>query len=406
MGFFRKKTQEKRENEPLQYVTPWGEALTFGTLINRYSSMNISAVFAATNLISNTIAMLPIKVLINGDEGKNEMNNHPLNLVLGERDNDNLLSRFNLIKMIVQSVIIKGNAFCYIQRAQDGSVMGLRYLEAGDVTINYNKQKDMLYYDCPIISKKHIEPIDMLHFVLHSYDGITGISILSYAARTLGITNASENAAKSFFENGMNVNGLLKVNTPINQKQKDEIRQSWQQAYSGNGGGLAIINGNMEYQQLTLSPEDSQLLSSRQFNVADIARFFNINPLLLGAESGATYSSLEMLQNAFLVHTLQPYIAMIESEFNRKLLKPSESNLQVILETNDLMRIDKQSQANYYKTMVDAGILSRNEVRKEIGYNGFEGGDEHTIAYSDTDQNTLENNEENTTDTDDTDNEE
>ena len=406
MGLFRKKEKEKRESEPLQYVTPWGEALTFGTYINRYSSMNISAVFAATNLISNTIAMLPIKVLINGDEGKNEMNNHPLNLVLGERDNDNLLSRFNLIKMIVQSVILKGNAFCYIQRAQDGTVMGLRYLEASDVTIYYRKEQDLLYYDCPIVSKKHIEPIDMLHFVLHSYDGITGISVLNYAARTLGITNASENAAKSFFENGMNVNGLLKVLTPINQKQKDEIRQSWQQAYSGNGGGLAIINGNMEYQQLTLSPEDSQLLSSRQFNVADIARFFNINPLLLGGESGATYSSLEMLQNAFLVHTLQPYIAMIEAEFNRKLLKPSESNLQVILETNDLMRIDKQSQANYYKTMVDAGILSRNEVRKEIGYNGFEGGDDHTIAYSDTDQNTLENNTENTTDTDDTDNEE
>ena len=406
MGFLRKKEKEKRESEPLQYVTPWGEALTFGTYINRYSSMNISAVFAATNLISNTIAMLPIKVLINGDEGKNEMTNHPLNLVLGERDNDNLLSRFNLIKMIVQSVILKGNAFCYIQRAQDGTVMGLRYLEASDVTIYYRKEKDMLYYDCPIVTKKHIEPIDMLHFVLHSYDGITGISVLNYAARTLGITNASENAAKSFFENGMNVNGLLKVLTPINQKQKDEIRQSWQQVYSGNGGGLAIINGNMEYQQLTLSPEDSQLLSSRQFNVADIARFFNINPLLLGGESGATYSSLEMLQNAFLVHTLQPYIAMIEAEFNRKLLKPSESNLQVILETNDLMRIDKQSQANYYKTMVDAGILSRNEVRKEIGYNGFEGGDEHTIAYSDTDQNTLENNTENTTDTDDTGNEE
>lgn len=400
MGFFRKREKEKRESEPIQYVTPWGEALTFGTLVNRYSSMNISAVFAATNLISNTIAMLPIKVLINGDEGKNEIENHPLNLVLGERDNDNLLSRFNLIKMIVQSVILRGNAFCYIQRAQDGTVLGLRYLEASDVTINYRKEKDVLWYDCPIISKKHIEPINMLHFVLHSYDGITGISVLNYAARTLGITNASENAAKSFFENGMNVNGLLKVLTPINQKQKDEIRQSWQQAYNGSGGGLAIINANMEYQQLTLSPEDSQLLSSRQFNVADIARFFNVNPLLLGGESGATYSSLEMLQNAFLVHTLQPYIAMIEAEFNRKLLKPSESNLQVILETNDLMRIDKQSQANYYKTMVDAGILSRNEVRKEIGYNGFEGGDDHTIAYSDTDQNTLENNTDNTEETD------
>ena len=392
--FFGLRKEKRTEPEPLQYVTPWGEALTFGTIYNKYTAMNISAVFGATALISNTIAMLPVKVLVSGDDGRNEMTNHPLNLVFADRDN--LLSRFNLIKLIVQSVILKGNAFCYIYRAQDGTVKGLRYLEASDVIINYNKQKDTLYYSCPILTNKHIQPEDMLHFILNSYDGINGISLLTYAARTLGITNASENAAKSFFENGMNVNGLLKVLTPINQKQKDEIRSSWQQAYSGSGGGLAIINANMEYQQLTLSPEDSQLLSSRQFNVADIARFFNINPLLLGGESGATYSSLEMLQNAFLVHTLQPYIAMIEAEMNRKLLKQSENNLSIILETNDLMRIDKQSQANYYRTMVDAGILSRNEVRKEIGYNGFEGGDAHTIAYSDTDQNTLENKEDNT----------
>ena len=153
---------------------------------------------------------------------------------------------------------------------------------------------------------------------------------------------------------------------------------------------MPIINANMDYTQLQLSPEDSQLLSSRQFNVADIARFFNINPLLLGGESSATYSSLEMLQNAFLVHTLQPYIAMIESECNRKLLKPSESSLSIILETNDLMRIDKQAQANYYKSMVDAGILSRNEIRKELGYNGIgERGDEIVIPYTNIKDNTV-----------------
>ena len=97
--------------------------------------------------------------------------------------------------------------------------MDLRFLEASDVTIYYRKEKDLLYYDCPIVSKKHIEPIDMLHFILNSYDGVNGVSVLSYANRTLGITNASENAAKSFFENGMNVNGLIKVLTPINEKQ-------------------------------------------------------------------------------------------------------------------------------------------------------------------------------------------
>ena len=51
-------------------------------------------------------------------------------------------------------------------------------------------------------------------------------------------------------------------------------------------------------------------------------------------------------------------------------------------------------------------IMVPHEVRKEIGYNGFEGGDEHTIAYSDTAQNTLENNSENNTPSDEKSNEE
>ena len=384
----KEKEPEKRELEPLQYIS-YGDALSFGCVYNSYTAMNISSFFAATSLISNTVAMLPIKVLVSGVDGKNENENHP---ILQALDNMKTISKFSLLKLIVQSVILRGNAFVFVERSK-GKVTGLRYLESGDVTINYDKIKNTLYYQCTLVSNKWIMPQDMLHFVLNSYDGVNGISLLSYAKRTLGITNASENSAKNFFENGMNVNGILKVLTPISQKQKDEIRSSWQQAYSGTGG-LAVINANMEYQQLTLSPEDAQLLSSRQFNVADIARFFNINPLLLGGESGATYSSLEMLQNAFLIHTLQPYISMIEAEMNRKLLGENEQNFEVILETNDLLRIDKQSQANYYKTMIDSGILSRNEVRKEIGYGSFEGGDEHTIAYSDAAQNTIENNTE------------
>lgn len=388
-GLEKPKKEEKRE---FSYVSANG-ALTFGSVYNNASAMNISAVFAATNLIANTIAMLPLKVLINNEEGQNETTTHPVALCFDNKKN--VISKFTLLKLIVQSVILRGNAFVYIVRT-GGVVTSLRYVESGDVTINYNKQKNELYYDCSTVSNKHIMPKDMLHFVLNSYDGVNGVSLLSYAARTLKITNASENSAKNFFENGMNVNGLLKVNTPITAQQKEEIRSSWNQAYNGEGGGLAIINANMDYTQLQLSPEDSQLLASRQYNVADIARFFNINPLLLGGESGATYSSLEMLQNAFLIHTLQPYIAMIEAEMNRKLLSENETNLTIILETNELLRIDKQAQANYYKTMVDGGILSRNEIRKELGYNGFEGGDSHTVAYSDAAQNTIENNDTNT----------
>ena len=132
------------------------------------------------------------------------------------------------------------------------------------------------------------------------------------------------------------------------------------------------------------------MLESRQFSVTDIARFFGISPILLGDLSKTSYSTLEAVQNDFLVHTLQPYITMMENEFNRKLLKQTESNLSITLETNEILRIDKAAQSNYYSTLINSGVLSINEVRKEIGYNGIgEDGEKHIIPYTDIATNTI-----------------
>ena len=379
----------------LDYVSAYSDGLLYGKLSTRSNAMGISAVFAAVNLIANTIAMLPVIISSRVDGKKNRMDNHYLNYIFGDRNTGNYLSKFNIFKQRIQSVILRGNAFCFIERANNGEVRNVRCLEASDVIIYYSKERNLLDYDCPLVSNKHIEPCNMLHFLLNSYDGIQGISLLSYAARTLGITNASENTAKSFFENGMNVNGIIKVNTPISAKQKQEIKNSWMNTYGNGNGGLAIINANMDYQQLQLSPEDSQLLSSRQFNVSDIARFFNIDPSLIGGDGKVSYSSLEQIQQAFLCHTLQPYISMIENELNRKLLLPSEDYLKIELETNELLRVNKQAQADYYTKMVSSGIMSINEVRNELGYNNIEDGDKHFIAYSSTEKNEMGGNGDN-----------
>lgn len=393
-NLFKKKDKEERS-----YINSFG--LSFQNLndYNNKSAMNISAFFGALNLISNTIASLPIKVITTNENAqKNELKNHNVSQVFGK--SNHFINKYNLIKSLVNDVVISGNGFCYIERAKNGEVLGIKYLQRNSVQTYYNSKKNVLYYTCSEIKNRYrIEPCDMLHLKMWTNDGVNGISLISYAARTLGISSSNEQSAIDFFANGMNVNGLLKSSTPITQKQREEIRQAWNSGYNGNGGGLVILPANLSYEQLQLSPADSQLLQSRKFNVSDIARFFNINPLLLGGESGLNYSNLEGLQSEFLVHTLQAWVALFESEFNDKLLLPSENNLQIIFETNEVLRTDKAAQASYYKTMVDAGILSRNEVRKEIGYNSFDGGDAHTIAYSDTSQNTLEENDKNNEET-------
>ena len=391
LGWTRKEpTKEKRE---LSYVNCNASgALPFFGYNNQYSAMNLSAVYRAVELISNSIASLPIKILIHDESGKNEAEKHPLNYVFSDRNTDNLISRFSLMKLLVQSVLLRGNGFALIERHADGTVKALRYLEANDVIINYDKIKNKLYYDVPIL-KKHIEPKDMIHFLMFSYDGIKGLSVLQNAARSLSIAHSSENAAKAFFDSGMMINGILKVQGPVSQKQREDLRSAWNETYTANGSGVAILQGNMDFQSVQLSAKDSQMLESRQFNVDDIARFFGINPVLLGDLSKTSYSTLEAVQNDFLVHTLQPYITMCENEFDRKLLKQSESNLSIVLETNEILRTDKAAQSSYYSTLINSGVMSINEVRKELGYNGIgEDGDKHIIPFTDVSQNTIENN--------------
>ena len=386
---FWEKTEKRNCSIPT-YST-FSDALTFSTLYNKYSAMNISAVYRATEIISDSIAMLPIRIV---DENKNELNTHPLSLIFKDRTNQ-LISKFTLMKLLVQSVILRGNGFALIERGKDATVTSIRYLESNDVNIFYNKRKQELYYTCNLLNRR-IEACNMIHLMKNSYDGINGISVLSYAARSLNIANNTENSASNFFNNGCNLSGVLTVEGQLSERQREQIKSSWNQAYSSGGNGLAVLQGNMSYQPIQLTSKDSQMLESRMFNVSDIARFFGISPVLLGDLSHSSYSTLEAVQQSFILHTLQPYITMIESEFNKKLLKPSESNLEINLDETYLLKTDKAATASYYNSLLSTGVLSINEVREELGYQSIgESGDKHLIAFSKIEDNQIENNKEN-----------
>ena len=376
-------TKEKRNAAPIQPVT-FGEALNFSGIYNGYAAMNVSAVYRAVELISDSIASLPIYITSRDDS---ELKGHNLNYIFKHMT----MNRYNFMKMLVQSVLLKGNGYAYIQRGDDGTVTDLYFLESGDVVINWDKYTRTLYYSVNVLSGRSmkVEPCNIIHLVKNSYDGVHGLSVLNYATRAVKLANNTENSANSFFTNGCNLAGVLTVQGQLSDKQRSDIRSAWTQAYSNGGNGLAVLQGNMEYKPIQLSAADSQLLESRKYNVQDIARFFGISPVLLGDLTNSSYNTLEAAQNEFLLHTLNPYITMIEEEFTRKLFKPSEEGMKVKLDENAIMKTDKAAQADFYGKLIEKGVLSVNEVRQELGYSEIEGGDKHIIAYTDIKQNTL-----------------
>lgn len=397
MGLFNFGKKRDVEERKLNYVQTWSDGLIFSELENKYNSMNISAVYRAVEIISDSVAMLPVKIKMTKE--KEELENHPLNMIFY----NSKLTKYNLIKLLIQSVLLKGNGFAYIHRAEDGTPTELQFLNSSDVQIYWDKNKQKLYYTSNVIGSKKIEPINMIHLVKNSYDGVNGLSVISYGARAIKLANNTENSANNFFTNGCNLSGVLTVQGQLTDEQRANIRSSWNQAYSRGGNGLAVLQGNMDYKPIQLSAADSQLLESRLFNVQDIARFFGISPVLLGDLSHSSYSTIEATQQMFLLHTLQPYITMCEEEFTRKLVKPSEVGIEVNLDETALLKTDKTALANYYGSLLDKGVLCINEVRKELGYAEIEGGDKHIIAYTKLEDNTI-NNDINTTKEDGTEN--
>lgn len=390
MALFSRKQKQETENRgfdnPNAYVvSPYSLGLTFGDMVRQRSAMSISAVYRCTELISDAVAMLPIRV----KQGNTVITNHSLYNVFDNRDN--LITKYNLIKLLIQSVLLRGNGFCYIERNGDGSVKNLRYLESGDVSINYDKQRNTLYYQCALISNKRIEPINMLHLRKNTYDGINGISVISYADNTLNVTKAAEASAQNFYGKGGNLSGVLTVQGQLNGTQRQDIINNWNTAYSGGGQGIAVLQGNMQYQPIQVNARDAQLIEARQYNVKDIARFFGVAPSMLGDNDGASYGSVEANQQAFLLHTVQPYIAMVEDEFSRKLLKGSESDFRVDFDETYMLRADKNATANYYSAMVNNGILTRNEARTELGFEPVDGGDKLIMAFTKIEDNTIGN---------------
>ena len=372
-------------------VQPVNTGLLFGNLFQNGNSLTLSAVYRCVELISDSVAILPID--IETKDGK-YLPNHQLYQVFDNRDN--LLDKYTFIKMLIQSVLLKGNSYCYIYRNQDGSVKSLRFLESGDVTINYNKETGKLYYTAPLISKKQIESVNMLHLKKFSYDGINGISVLSFASNSVKNSKNTEQSASDFFSNGRNLSGILKVNSPLTPQQTKDIKKAWSETYTNNGQGIAVLQGNMDFQPISVNSADAQMIESRHFNVTDICRWFGVNPILLGEEGGSQYGVVESLQREFVLHTLLPYVKMIEEEFNRKLLKLSEINdINIKFDIEFLLKANKKEEAEYLVALSNNGLLTPNECRLQLGYQPIEGGDELHIAFSDVNQNQLNNTEDN-----------
>lgn len=341
-------------------------------------AMLLSTVYRCVDVISDSVAQLPLEPYFIDSSGYKEKHvTHPTYYLLN-REPNKVMSRFTFIKTLIISVLLKGNGYAYIERDNKGNAIALHYLDPDFVTII---DKPTLKYSVTGIG--NVEPCNIIHILNFSYDGMRGISTLQHARQTLGLAADSEGHASGFFKGGANLAGILKVQSNLTAKQKTDLKTSWQTAFNAQTGtpnGVAVLEGNMDFQPITVNPVDAQLLETREFNVIDICRFFGVSPVKAFDLSKSSYSTVEATQLAFLTDTLAPLLEKIELEFVRKLYKPSErQNIEVKFDTSALLRADKTSLAEYYNKLFQIGAVTVNEIRKALDLPAINNGDKSFV---------------------------
>lgn len=334
----------------------------FGGAISN-DNMKVATVYRCVNLISDSVASLPIVPYNYKDNWKYVDYESKLYNLFNVQPNS-LMSSFQLKKMMIVNLLLKGNTFILIKRTGK-DVNELHLLNSDNITPIIEKG-DIKYIDT--LNKKTYDKSQIIHLINYSNNGYIGESTISYASTALGITKNIDNLLSTQSANGMMVAGILKpvAGGQINQAKADKAKEKFNAVNTVDSNSIIVLDAGFEFQQISLSNRDSQVLESSKLSSNDICKFFGVPPSLIYNETGK-YSTAEQQQLDYLNNTLMPIIEKVESEFFRKIYLSSDySNKELKFDVSNLMRLDATTQAAYYKTLFEMGALTVNEVREKI----------------------------------------
>lgn len=260
------------------------------------------------------------------------------------------------LHQVMVSALLRGNAYARVT-ARDGQ------LRPTQLTLAHPDKVHLAAQDGKTTYRFGTEPVpaqDVWHFRGLTMPGaIEGLSPVAYAAATLGLDLSARKFASDFFDAGGNPVSIVKSGQQITQAQAETIKARFLAA-TRDRAPMSMGDG-LEFQQLTIKPEESQFLATQQANVSQIARYFLVPGEMVGGSSGdgLTYSSVEQRSLDFLTYGVAWWLRRIEDAVFPLLARPQFVRFDV----TGLLRTDLKSQAEVDNMRIAGKVLAPSEVR-------------------------------------------
>lgn len=380
-NIFRNKEIKRSADVNVRYVG--GKQNKYTAVYDEEKALTNSVIYRGVSILTDSVASIPLSIYRKDKKGfwKADEKNTLYNVLT--RNANERQTIYELLEGIVFQMIMFGNAYILIKRNASSDVKELVLLYPHSVyhdviantytiTDTYNKVSGQFNSN------------QIIHLRHKSLENIVGKSVVDYCGKTLGLASACDSESLSTLSNGNKMKGIISSESSVigfgdaQDSQLIDIQTNIQNEID-SGKDIMTLPSGVKFQSMSLSAKDSLLLDNKQYSLSDLARFMGVSLSKLGISLGSNYQAAQQDQLNFFIDTLNPILKKIEAAFNSKLIPDSVSSRYKIEFDRTTLPYFNDIMKNY-KTQIEMGILSVNDVRRTFNKDEVEGGNEILVS--------------------------
>lgn len=333
-----------------------------------------ATVMACVSVISSYIASMSLRLYQDTPSGTNEVSNNLTNML--SRPNK-LQSDLEFMKCMVQDMLIYGESFARATY-KAGNLVSLEIIKNGVLSETYHGSGKWIVTGSINNYSVKVPYENVVHFrdLFDRSKTLSGLIQTKLLAQ--GLIDGS-------FDAGLqnNVKGIINLDGQASTDTKIKIKESFNKVLKSSNDFVAVVDNGMKYDVISNGGshtfQEAQLKEILERLDEQIHKIFNV-PMVMTSVADGSYNISEALISQF-VQSLLPLVKGIEKEMSYKLLTSIEQKDHYFkIDYKSLMRASDKDRAEYYKTMVQNGFYSVNEVRALENMDDIVGGDIHLMS--------------------------
>lgn len=328
-------------------------------------ALQISTVWACIERRATVISSLPFFAYTNQANGQKDLaRDTRLYTLLHDSPNDRM-TPMEFWRAMIMNHDLRGNAYARIERDGRGEAYAMWPMPADQVSAFVLNDGTMVYEYRIDGNVAILDASNVLH-LKNIGNGTTGLAKLEFMRSTTDEAAKAQASASKVFGSGGKPTGVLMVDSVLKPEQRKQLQERFAEMAAGSTARLFVLEANLKYQQLSMSPEDQQLLETRKFQVEEICRWFDVPPVLVHHSNVTTWGSgVEQIISGFHKFTIRPMLVNIEQAVRKRVMTAQQrARMSVEWSFDALLRGDPASRATYYSTALQNGYMTRNEVRQ------------------------------------------